>query len=623
MIRPFAAQVQRLDSAYRDRPFFVGQRARLLVAFNLMLLVLTPINAVKLLLVQPPYLAERLAFNALVVVVTLISLREVFRGQLERAGNGVALVMVVVMHGGALLVANYEQPLSSAIQVVLIDLVFLMFAFVFASPRVAVVVFLLMVTGHVAFYWKALHRPDLPGSIAFTADTLLRDGLIAMALTFGLGITLARVIEAAQRRSEEALRETRDMNQNLERLVSDRTKELENATRRANEASRAKSEFLANMSHEIRTPLNGIIASSDLLARRQDLPEGSAEHLRLISESGDLLLKLLSDILDFSKIEAGQLGLEKHSFDLGATVADTIALIAPRAETGGVTLELALAPNLPKHVEGDSYRLRQVLLNLTSNAIKFTPRGGQVRLGVSVLDEQADPVRVRFEVRDTGIGMEDAVQDRIFERFIQADSSTTRRFGGSGLGLAISWRLVQIMGGELEVTSTPGAGSTFFFAVPLKQIRPPLEAVTAPVRSEIPLSLRVLVAEDNLVNQKIVGHQLKQLGCTFVIVGDGEAVLAALQEGSLPDVVLMDCHMPVLDGWAATRKIRGWATDPLAVRQAASTLPIIALTAAALPEERARCLAAGMNDFLAKPMKLAELERALRGVAVRTGAGSA
>jgi CheY-like chemotaxis protein len=288
-----------------------------------------------------------------------------------------------------------------------------------------------------------------------------------------------------------------------------------------------------------------------------------------------------------------------------------VALVATRAEAGAVKLAFTVAPNLPQHVEGDSYRLRQVLLNLVSNAIKFTPRGGQVQIAVTSAKEGADPALVRFEVRDTGIGMDESVLRRIFERFTQADSSTTRRFGGSGLGLAISWRLVQIMGGQLEVKSTPGEGSTFYFSLPLRQVRVAPSSHAAPVRVETRLNLHVLVAEDNAVNQKIIGHQLTQIGCHFMIVGDGAAVVTALQTAPLPDIVLMDCHMPIMDGWEATRQIRSWTTDPLAIRKMAATLPIIALTAAALPEERARCVDAGMNGFLAKPMKLAELEKVL------------
>jgi CheY-like chemotaxis protein len=333
-------------------------------------------------------------------------------------------------------------------------------------------------------------------------------------------------------------------------------------------------------------------------------------------------LNLLSDILDFSKIEAGQLELEKHSFKLAATVADTVALVAAKAGAGAVRVEFAVAPELPPQVEGDSYRLRQVLLNLLSNAIKFTPPGGRVQIAVTSAVPQADPAPVRFEVRDTGIGMDATVLARIFERFTQADTSTTRRFGGSGLGLAICSRLVEIMGGRLEVESTPGHGSTFHYTIPLRPIEAAAGSSAAPARRVTHLNLRVLVAEDNVVNQKLIGHQLKQLGCQFEIARNGEEALAALQQESLPDVILMDCHMPDLDGWEATRRIRGWAGDPLAFRKKAAALPIIALTAAALPEERARCLEAGMNDFLAKPMKLEDLHRVLRKFARTPSAAS-
>jgi CheY-like chemotaxis protein len=361
------------------------------------------------------------------------------------------------------------------------------------------------------------------------------------------------------------------------------------------------------MSHEIRTPLNGIIASSDLLLRRSDLPPDAAEHVRLVAESGDLLLKLLGDILDFTKVEAGQLTLEKHSFDLAATVADTLALVAPKAAAGGVHLGHTLAPGIALHREGDSYRLRQVLLNLIANAVKFTPAGGHVQLGVSA----PTPATLRFEVHDTGIGIDADALTRIFERFTQADSSTTRRFGGSGLGLAICSHLVRLMGGTLEVQSRPAQGSLFTLtlAFPAAAAPPATTVLTPP---EAPLSLRVLVAEDNAVNQKIVASQLTRLGCTFTLAGHGEEVLAALEREPLPDVILMDCHMPLLDGWETTRRIRSWASAATAHHQTAARLPIIALTAASLPEEQARCVEAGMTQFLAKPLKLAELQRTLQ-----------
>jgi signal transduction histidine kinase/AmiR/NasT family two-component response regulator len=611
MIRPFQDLLRRLDAIYREQPYFVGVKARLLGTFGGLVLVFVPFNMVKLLVVQPPFLAQREFFNLTLAGAALLSLRWLWQGRLEAAGNALALGLILPAHAMVLLATSFLEPVSTAVQLFSFDLAFLLVAAVFASRRVALVLLAVVVAGHFGFYQVILQLEPMPGSLRFIAETTRRDGLVAMGFVFVLGLVLLHMIETAHLRSEEALRETRRTNENLGRLVSERTRELESAIVRANEASRAKSEFLANMSHEIRTPLNGIIASSDLLRRRSDLPPAAAEHVRLVADSGDLLLKLLSDILDFSKIEAGQLGLEKHSFDLAGTVADTVALVAPKAEVGAVQVTFTVAPELPKHVEGDSYRLRQVLLNLVANAIKFTPAGGRVEVIVTPAAAAGEPLAMRFAVRDTGIGMDEAVQARIFERFTQADTSTTRRFGGSGLGLAISSRLVEIMGGRLQVESTPGRGSEFFFVIPLRPIAVGPASPAVPGQVEMQLGLRVLVAEDNAVNRKIIGAQLGQLGCTVVFAGDGEAALAALQEAPLPDLVLMDCHMPVLDGWEATRRIRSWTGDAAEVRRQAAALPIVALTAAALPEERARCVDAGMNDFLSKPMKLAELQRVL------------
>jgi signal transduction histidine kinase/AmiR/NasT family two-component response regulator len=618
MMRLFAAGFERLDASYRDRPYFVGQRARLLAVVNVILLVLIPVNVGKLLLFPPPHLTARLGFTLVVGVVAALSLRSVLRGGFERAGSAMILVIVVVMHGSTLLFENFGEPLATAIQMLAFDLVFLVFALVFAQRWIAVVVLAVMMSGHVLLYFKALRGPGVPGSIEFAAGTLLRDGLLSMLLTFGLGITLARMILAAHTRSEAALKETRTVNENLGQLVAERTRELEAATRQATAASRAKSEFLANMSHEIRTPLNGIIGAADLLARRTDLPVAAREHVRLVTESGELLLKQLSDVLDFSKIEAGQLKLETHSFELPTTVADTVALVAAKAADGGVQLDCAVASDVPRHVEGDSFRLRQVLLNLVSNAIKFTPSGGRVAVRVTALADE--PACVRFEVRDTGIGIAPEMIGRVFERFTQADSSTTRRYGGSGLGLAISAQLVRLMGGRIGADSTPGQGSVFHLVLPLRPATVAPEAPLPVARPVAALGLHVLVVEDNAINRRLIAAQLTQLGCTHVMAENGEQALTVLAREPLPNAVLMDCHMPVLDGWEATRRIRAWAGDAATERRRAAGIPIVALTAAALPEERARCREAGMDDFLAKPLKLAELQRALGPIANRAKA---
>ncbi|HEX2852301.1 MAG TPA: ATP-binding protein, partial [Opitutaceae bacterium] len=533
---------------------------------------------------------------------------------------GLALAMVLAVHlsvSVAGIMTRPLEPLAFGIQVFAFDFVIIVFSVLFASRRVATVTFLLIAAGHVFYHFFVLQKAVVDEAGRIAAEALLREGLIGLGFVFCLGIALARMIESAHRRSEESLRLSHSVNENLERLVADRTRDLEKASREAEAASRAKSEFLANMSHEIRTPLNGIIASADLLIRREDLSPGARDQSRIIAESGDLLLRLLSDILDFSKIEAGQVVLEKHTFELGPTVADIMTLMANRAAADSVQLDVAIAAGMGSYFEGDSYRLRQVLLNLVGNAVKFTPANGQVKIVVAPDPSPADRSLVRFEVRDTGIGMDETATARIFERFTQADSSTTRRYGGSGLGLAISFRLVEMMGGRLQVTSAPGKGSVFYFTIPLLPIAKAPEIPAAAVKVEMSLGLRVLVAEDNAVNRKIISAQLTQMRCEFTLAVDGEAALAALDREQLPDVILMDCHMPKLDGWETTRQIRSWVNSSQPHQQKASGLPIVALTASAFPEERARCREVGMNDFIAKPVKLADLQRVLMAVAAQ------
>ncbi|QYM78713.1 response regulator [Horticoccus luteus] len=620
MLRPLKSLAARLDEVYREESYFTRLKARSLAVVCGLLLIGLPANLVKLLWVHPPGLALRLFFMGCFFIGTVGALTLLWRGKLQRAGDWLALAFLVPTHAALFLFhAPFGQPVSAAMQLVISDTTFLLFTLVFARRSLALVLFAAGAVGLGWLYAHGLAADPIAGSLRFAADMVLRDGLAALVGMLCLGLALMRIVEAAQARSEQALRETRALNANLERLVSARTHELEEATRRAEESTRAKSEFLANMSHEIRTPLNGIVASADLLHQRKDLVEGAADQVRMIVDSSDHLVRLIGDILDFSKIEAGQLELEQRAFVLDTLITDTVALVQSNAVNGGVQLSLAVAKALAGPVVGDSYRLRQVLLNLLSNAVKFTPPGGEVRMTVSIegADEPGQPLRVRFEVRDTGIGMDKGTLARLFERFMQADTSTTRRFGGSGLGLAISGHLVRLMHGALEVESTPGRGSAFFFTLTFPRAAEAEKEIVA----ETPggdLNLDVLIVEDNLVNQRILAAQLMTLGCRYTLAQNGEEALAALVGGALPNVVLMDCHMPKLDGWETTRRLRAWATEPDEQRRRASVLPVVALTAAALVEERNRCVEAGMNGFIAKPAKLAELRAAIEPYAPRS-----
>lgn len=616
MAFPVAAFFDRLNAVYRDEHDFVRLKARLLAVFDLLFLAFVPFNILKNFLIHPPELGLRIGFNVVFAFSAWLSLHWVRKGNLERAGNALVLATVIPIHILLFVFPAYPEPINAAIMLFIFDLVILLLALVFASRVVAAVVLLIVITSHVAYHLVVLRGDPIPGSLRFAADTILRDGLITMGFVFLLGLILVRMIEAANRRSVEALRETREMNENLGRLVDERTRDLEAATRRANEASRAKGDFLANMSHEIRTPLNAIIASADLLQHHKDLPTDAAEDARLIADSGDLLLKLIGDILDLSKIEAGQLTLENHTFELSALVNDSIHLLSSKAAQGDVRIQSRIDHDLSKSFEGDSLRLRQILLNLLANAVKFTPAGGVVTLVIESVDAHATPTPARFEVRDTGIGMDESLVKRLFERFSQADASTSRRFGGTGLGLSISSHLVALMGGRLEVESTPELGSVFHFTIPLRAVRTISHVTAEPERTMTPLDLRVLIADDNAINRKILASQLEKLGCHATMAVDGTEALAALCTEPLPDVVMMDCIMPNVDGWEATRSIRGWARDPQAseIQRRAAAIPIVALTAATLPEERALCTDAGMDDFLAKPAKLHDIQRVLQQI---------
>ncbi|MEZ4436655.1 MAG: ATP-binding protein [bacterium] len=391
---------------------------------------------------------------------------------------------------------------------------------------------------------------------------------------------------------------TERLAQTLEQRVADRTAELAIARDAALEATRAKSAFLAAMSHEIRTPMNGLLGTAQLLAETR-LDPRQRDYVDIIEGSADSLLTVLNDILDFSKIEAGRFIIERRPFSLRETVDASAQLVAELAGRKSLDLVVDLDASVPDRVQGDGTRLRQILLNLVGNAIKFTETG-RVELRVRPHGDH-----IRFEVEDTGIGIAPDQIDHLFQPFAQADGSISRRFGGTGLGLAICKRLVELMGGRIGVDSAPRRGSTFWFDLPLPQDTTAAPAPRAPEGTTPPTdrpeaTARVLVVEDNLVNQKITRWMLERHGYACVVVGDGIRALEA--EAHQPfDAILMDCQMPEMDGLEATRRLRARGC----------TLPIIALTAGALEDERAACRAAGMNDFVPKPIKMPELLAAL------------
>ncbi len=568
---------------------------------------------------------------ALTVVAVLIAIGNLLFGASLSLAVGWALLMMVIASGRALVVWRYFAVSPGVADTDLWYRRYMVGAVLAgAGWGLGAALFMVGASNEARFFTAALISATVAGAVPMLAPSrsaLTAYILLAVIPVAGVGLLdyrepvdlilsvssllfVASVLFGVKNLCDMLLASIR---LSLER--SQMIAELKESRDQAEAGNRAKSEFLANMSHEIRTPMNGVIGLTELALldpRHPDVPE----HLHMILASATALLRILNDILDFSKIEAGKVAIEAEAFDLHAQLRVAVGALAASARSKGLDLRLQVAPEVPHWVVGDSLRIGQVLSNLIGNAIKFTSRG-EVVLDVSMrepaLEEGADAVR--FAVRDTGIGIPAAAQLRVFDTFAQADATTSRTYGGTGLGLAISRHLVELMGGRLELSSKEDEGSEFRFSLRLPAAEAAGCAAAGLEPDAVGQGLQVLLVEDNLINQRLVTALLERVGYQVRIAANGEEALQLLDEHEF-DLVLMDMQMPVMDGLEATRRLR-----EREAAHGARRVPVIAMTANARQEDRELCLAAGMDDYLAKPISIAEVLDRVRAIAADAAGG--
>lgn len=456
------ATLAKLDAIYRGRPFFDGVRARLLAGFLAIWLVLIPLNAAMMLWLRPEMYAPRVGGNVAAELFFLLSLRLLFQGRLALAGGLVALVPPALVHGMVLLVAAQVPALSFGLKVFAFDVLFLFGALMFAPRRIACVLFGLVLAGHVAFYAVSLRSGLITDPLEPVLGALLRDGLIALGFVFMLGFTATYLIEAAHRRSDASLRETRALNDNLEHLVAERTRELERLNAELLVFDEERNAFMGMAAHDLRNPAVKIRMLAEMIELEGDYSEPRVRSdLASIAATSTGMLGLLNDLLDVNAIEAGKVMLRPAALDAATLLRELHADFREAAAAKGLALVLAIAPAVPP-VWADAAAIRRVLDNLVSNALKFSPAGKRVWLSI----ESAPGSGVRFAIRDEGPGLSHEDRAKLFGKYARLSAQPTGGEASTGLGLSIVQRLIQGMAGKIEVDSTPGEGATFRVDLP-------------------------------------------------------------------------------------------------------------------------------------------------------------
>ncbi|MFW6019197.1 MAG: response regulator [Bacteroidales bacterium] len=414
-----------------------------------------------------------------------------------------------------------------------------------------------------------------------------------------------------QQQVENLLKKQKTINQKLEELKTKETR----ARQKAEEATKSKSRFLANMSHEIRTPLNGILGMTDIM-KDTSLTNEQKEYLDIISSSGDSLLEIINDVLDFSKIESSQMAIDKHPFNLEKEILGLKKIVSHKAEQKGIELKTSISEDLPATLFGDSSRIRQILTNLVNNAIKFTNKGS-VKIAISKTNDKFENPLLLFEVSDTGIGIQQDNLEKLFHEFSQAEIDTSKKYGGTGLGLAISKMLTEAMEGEIGVNSTYGKGSTFWFTLPLEKTNEKQQPEKTPEQKDDSFenkqagSLKILLAEDNKINQQVTGTVLKKMGAEVTIVENGKIALERYQKEKF-NLFIADLQMPVMDGIETIKKIR-----EIEGKENYRHLPIVVMTASITSEIKEKCDQAGVDGYLNKPFKSADIENILEKIKLK------